>query len=120
MAKCWARCSRWGDCNVERHSAHVGAPDAARACPAACTADCGSRTFFLDSAAALPHHAAKAGAGEAQLSASGADSHTRIYEGISMSRLMRLLGLGILGVVLVVGVGISGDTKKDKDAGKKS
>ena len=37
-----------------------------------------------------------------------------------MSKLMRLLGLGILGVILVVGVGISGDTKKDKDTGKKS
>jgi hypothetical protein len=30
------------------------------------------------------------------------------------------MGLGILGIVLVVGVGISGDTKKDKDTGKKT
>jgi hypothetical protein len=32
-----------------------------------------------------------------------------------MSQLMRAMGLGILGIALVVGVGISGDTKKDKD-----
>jgi Spy/CpxP family protein refolding chaperone len=28
------------------------------------------------------------------------------------------MGLGILGIALVVGVGVSGDTKKDKDASK--
>jgi hypothetical protein len=32
-----------------------------------------------------------------------------------MHRLMRVVGLGILGIALIVGVGISGDTKKDKD-----
>ena len=35
-----------------------------------------------------------------------------------MGRLTRLVGLGILGIVLVVGIGVSGDTKKEK-AGKK-
>ena len=35
-----------------------------------------------------------------------------------MGRLTRFVGLGILGIVLVVGIGVSGDTKKDK-AGKK-
>src|SRR6516225_3417420 len=32
-----------------------------------------------------------------------------------MTRLARLMGLGILGVALTVGVGISGDSKKGKD-----
>jgi hypothetical protein len=36
-----------------------------------------------------------------------------------MHRVMRVVGLGVLGIALVVGVGISGDTKKDKDPGKK-
>jgi hypothetical protein len=34
-----------------------------------------------------------------------------------MAQLIRLLGLGILGVVFIVGVGLSGD-KKDKDGAK--
>ena len=36
-----------------------------------------------------------------------------------MRRLIRLTGLGILGTILIVGVGISGDTKKDKETGTK-
>ncbi len=32
-----------------------------------------------------------------------------------MQRLTRLMGLGILGLALIVGVGTSGDAKKDKD-----
>jgi hypothetical protein len=41
-----------------------------------------------------------------------------IYLEAPMGRLSRFVGLGILGIVLVVGIGVSGDTKKDK-AGKK-
>jgi hypothetical protein len=37
-----------------------------------------------------------------------------------MSQLLRAMGLGVLMLALVVGVGISGDTKKDKDTGKKA
>jgi hypothetical protein len=32
-----------------------------------------------------------------------------------MERLTKLMGLGILGLTLIVGAGISGDAKKDKD-----
>jgi Spy/CpxP family protein refolding chaperone len=35
-----------------------------------------------------------------------------------MSHLIRVIGLGILAIALVAGVGISGDTKKDKDKEK--
>ena len=36
-----------------------------------------------------------------------------------MFRLSRLMGLGILALILTVGVGMSGDAKKDKDTGGK-
>src|SRR5947207_3088627 len=45
-------------------------------------------------------------------------SHFHVSRGTGMSQLLRVMGLGILGVALVVGVGISGDTKKDKDKDK--
>jgi len=35
-----------------------------------------------------------------------------------MTQLTRLMGLGLLGLALVVGVGTSGDAKKDKEPGK--
>lgn len=34
-----------------------------------------------------------------------------------MTRFARFTGLGILGIALVVGVGVSGDAKKDKEPG---